>query len=188
MRRSQDFSYPSNLEETLYTLRPALVLVDMLPGFLSDFTPKTVNLLVENQIRVMTYASRLNLPLAVLEFEGYGKTIPTLEGAARRLLNVKYFSKDCNNGFTSNQFKTQIETWNPSSLFFMGVNANCCVLDTAKAGHDFGYTPLTSECVIAESGASECVIDESNGLPGLYRARDWFKKNGIYLGGSSENT
>ncbi len=170
MSKPQSFDYPASLEDALFSFRPTVVLVDMQTGFMPRFISEDVPLRIAlNQKRVIDHCATYDLPLAILEYEDRGLTLGYLKTAAERVPRKEYFTKFDDDGFTSEPFRNQLQEWNSSYLFFMGMTAGACVLDTAITGHYVrGYKVMSAECVIGSP------------LGRLEEARNFFLSQGHY--------
>ena len=127
----------------------AVVIVDMQQKLLEKIALEKRDRIIQHQIRVIQYCSANGIPVAVLEAFGYFSTIAELHDCLFPL-KVRGFRKSDNNGFTNSEFAEYLKEIGIKSLFFMGVYAGACVVDTARGGLDSGFNVATSEEVIAQ--------------------------------------
>jgi len=128
----------------------AVVIVDMQQDFLKIISPEKRDRIIRNQIRVIRYCSANEIPIVVLEISKYSDTIAELQEHLVLPLRTRKFQKKVDNGFTNPEIKGYLKGLNIKSLFFMGINADACVMRTAEGGLHSGYDVATAEEVIAQ--------------------------------------
>ncbi len=152
----------SNLEQKLQgDLHFGIVLVDMQPRFLEHgFYPYESHEMITEQKRVLTAARDYDLPVLVFETDGYGDTIPALQDLIEQIPRTTTFGKRYDDGFEI--YESIIQHPNPgifpqdwlqeqgvNALYFMGINGNACVTETASSAQELNFTIATSNQVIA---------------------------------------
>jgi len=149
----------------------AIVLVDMQAGFVGGLRTGSLKRIVPNQKRVLKLASNRRIPVAVLEFKGYGETLPELTELAKACPGYTAFEKYVDSGFSSGAFISWLENHaKAKSLFLMGINAGYCVKATAAGAIRRGYKIVIHPDMIA--GMSHHRDDDHIG---------WYRKNGTVI-------
>ena len=152
----------SNLKEKpLSGLKFGIVLVDMQEGFFErGFYPYEKSEMLREQKRVLEAAKEYDLPVLVFEMEGFGETLAPLEELIQQVPKHTTFSKYRQDGF---EIYGHLQSPNPevfpsdwlkeqgvNALYFMGINGNACVYETANSAQDlYNFTIATSNEVIA---------------------------------------
>jgi hypothetical protein len=155
--------------DPLANLSWGAILVDMQEYFVKDLKDEDRYRILPSQKRVIHACRRLDLPLAILEYANDGETLPELRVIISEVPRHKYITKSRNDGFKNKELHKYLQTEQVNALLFMGMNASCCVLKTAKHARKLGYTIATSIDLIAnEIGVSDdCSVT-------------WYERNGIY--------
>lgn len=122
----------------------AVILIDMQTDFVRKFDPLALQELVDNQTILLEQARLAKVPIAVLEFHGYGNTIHALNQVLRKDPFCPYFSKDRNSGFSCRSFTSWLECKAFRTLLLTGINAHACVKATAASALDAGYEVVTA--------------------------------------------
>ena len=143
-----------------------VLLIDMQPRLLSLVREKEK--LIENQIEIIRWCAKEDIPLVVLEFEGAGETIDVLRKEIEKVPRVKTIQKKHDDGFTSQKLEKQLKIFDSKTLLLMGINADYCVKETAIGAMKKGFVIATSNALI--SGWR--VHSSDNSLP-------FYKENGI---------
>ena len=152
----------------------AVVIVDMQEDFLKLIPPEKMGVMIKNQINVIKYCAGESIPVVALEACGYRITIAELNCYFSQL-QIKTFGKRENDGFTNSGFLGYLRELKVKRLFFMGVNAGACVVDTAAGGLNSGFGVVTAEGVIAQPEHWDAI---------LYR-KLFGEKGRLYLDGGS---
>jgi isochorismate hydrolase len=169
IRTAQNLDYPEALDSFLLTLRPGIILVDMQDDYFGSLY-KNIPRLIENQSRVLKLCAEHHLNVAVLEDAQFrGTTSPLLE-LISKVEGAYYYSKHVNDGFTNPRFTRRVRSWNNPNLFYMGIYADACIIQTAETGRRLGYTPHSSDAVISDISVGH-----------LKTVRSWFRQNGGYF-------
>lgn len=115
-----------------------------------------------------------DIPLFVLEFKNYGKTIPELRTEIKEVPRKSFITKSYNNGFRKTGLDEMPEMRRADSLLLMGINASYCVLDTAKCAVEKRYRVITAEDLIANGTDIDPDVTMND-------ARKWFMKKCVLL-------
>ncbi|NTU99339.1 cysteine hydrolase [Candidatus Falkowbacteria bacterium] len=148
----------------------AVVLIDMQDEYVCKLRNGESKRIIPNQVTVLKYCNKMNIPVIVLEYRGCGNTLTGLMKEARKNRKFKLFIKDYNSGFRMPELNEYLQELGVKKIFFMGINADWCVKDTAEDALKYGYEIMTSNEVI--SGQDHHRRD--NNVP-------WFVNNGCYL-------
>lgn len=163
----------NNGEEAQKNSSVAVLIIDMQDCFLEDMPRKKRERLIKNQIEVIHYCIKYDIPVIALEFKDRGKTIKQLSRLIENVPRREFVTKNLNNGFHNPELEDVLKLWEVKKLLLMGVNASACVLDTADGGNKKGFVIATSENLIADNIRSEI-------LNGAGKKLSWYKKKGIY--------
>lgn len=134
----------------------AVLLIDMQDRFLKDLSEKTREILIEEQINLIDDCSRMKVPIIVLEFKSFGKTIPKLASEIGKLKEVTVIEKDFNSGFEETNLDLVIKRLGVQRLVLTGINASFCVRSTAWAALSRGIEVITSYPLIADCDCNNC--------------------------------
>lgn len=169
VKRSNGKSIEDKIDEGV---RIGVVIVDMQKHFLKNIHRKKRKEIITQQKKILECCSHHDIPVIRLQLRRYGETIPELERYLIRIpRSVKHW-KDYEDGFDYPAY--QFNEWGIEYLFFMGVNADACVLTNAKIALAKGFRVFTSEEVIAQP--------QGWNSESFSRYRRWFGDNGrIYL-------
>ncbi len=165
----QNLTYPESLDNVLLAIHPGVILIDMQEGYLGSLG-KTIPQLIENQSRVLRLCAEHNLKVAVLEYIQFDGTISPLAKLVSQIEGAYYYTKHVNSGFSNPRFTKRVRSWNNPNLFYMGIYADACVVDTAEDGRRLGHTPISSDAVIFTPNVDD-----------LKDVRTWFKRRGRYF-------
>jgi len=147
----------------------AVVLIDMQEDFLMKVIQKSKDRILTNQIIIIRHCAENDIPVIVLEGDGYGPTIPLLIEEVVKVPRHEIIIKSAYSGFSNKDFESHLDDLKISSLALMGVNAGACVLLTAEDALNKGFLVKTSEEVIAAS----IFHNKNNHIP-------WYKSNGAH--------
>lgn len=153
----------------------AVLLIDMQEIYLTNVSDEEKKREIPYQLEVLDYCKKNNLPVFVLEFAGFGDTIPILKDKIDSSDKKSYIIKTCRNGFHETSLDEQLKSENIKHLLLMGLYASACVRSTAENALDRGYNILTSKDLIADEN-SDSYDPESTVL----ESRWWYKEKGIY--------
>ncbi|MDP2908607.1 MAG: isochorismatase family cysteine hydrolase [Nanoarchaeota archaeon] len=128
----------------------AVLLIDMQAPFLKSILTEEQTKEIPYQIGVLDYCKQKNIPVFVLEYEGYGPTIEVLKEKVDSLEKKVYVTKSCDDGFTGTDLAEQLRKHNIDTLLLMGINATACVISTAEGALDAGFKIMTSKDLIAD--------------------------------------
>lgn len=159
-----------------FSERPyAVIVVDMQDRFLAGIDPEELEREIPNQLSVIEFAQRRNIPVYVLEFAGFG---PTTEVLASKILEGDYEAliKFHDDGFAVTSLNEVLAGRGVQHLVLMGVNASACVLRTAQGAVSRDYEVITSPSIIEDVA----YFDNMN------ESADWYKQNGLWFGTAEE--
>ncbi len=148
----------------------AVLLIDMQTEFVKSLPRGEKERIVPAQIEVIRRCGREGIPLFVIEYERGGDTLIELsqevEGikATTRVIRM---SKSENSAFLGTNLKKTLRALGVKRLFLMGINAGCCVKETAEDAIKSKFSIVTSPEVV--SAALHHSQDHSIG---------WYGKNG----------
>lgn len=152
--------------DKLKTENLALIIIDMQDSFLKT---KEKLELIEKQIPVIKFCMMKNIPIAIFEYDGEDTNILIKES----LLNYTYkktFIKHTDDAFYVRYFNIWLEINKINTILLMGVNACCCVYDTAKSITKNGFNLITIGDLIA-GYCPDC----------LEPTKSWYAENGVYF-------
>jgi len=145
-----------------------VILIDMQKLFIKQLKKSEESLIIVNQILMIRWCVKNNIPIVVLEYKGVGETINILAKELKGVRNLTKIIKPHNNGFSNTELDDMLINMGARNLFFMGINASVCVKSTAKGAIEKGYSIMTSENVISEER------DGDKSIP-------WYIKNGTVI-------
>ncbi len=145
-----------------------VLLIDMQDSFIDSEEKKMI---ISNQIEMLEFCKKNDIPLMVIEYIDEGKTVDQLLKKIAELPpeNVHNITKSHDNAFSNTGLNELLISIQAKTLFVMGVNACACVWETALCAFNEGYNIITSKDVIA--GCGKC---------SLHDEEIWFKKNAHY--------
>ncbi len=145
------------------TGRSALIVIDMQPRFITrggnDRKPaniKKVNDVITAQAEAIKKARAYGIPIVFIEYEGsFGDTNSILKDAAKNYGRVKYFKKNSDGMFESdNKYRVDLIDFlkknNVSTLVITGANGGACVLASIQGSLDGNCTVLAYSNGIAD--------------------------------------
>jgi isochorismate hydrolase len=151
-----------------------ILLIDMQEYFLSDFVDSARYALVESQLDFLRSVRRVDLPVAVLEYKDCGNTLSELRREVDLTSVHQYITKPTNNGFHGTRLDKLLLAWNVNNLILMGINADACVLETARSAVLKDYKIWTANRLIANVSR-----EHDAALNGTFQ--HWYKANGKYF-------
>jgi len=149
----------------------AVVLVDMQTKFVTQLRNREMSRIIPNQLKVIDFCSKRNIPVVVLEYSNCGDTVNKLKARLKKVRDVTVIEKHFDDGFHKTNLNKVLKKRKIKTIIFMGINADCCVKDTASTAVSLGYKILTSNDLI--SGQPHHSTDNSAW---------WYEKNGLYFG------
>jgi len=87
----------------------------------------------------------------------------------KKVPRFKIIKKKRDNGFYDTKLSSHLDTLEVGALLFMGINADCCVMETAEAGISSGFKIITASDLL--SGMRHHSLDNS---------RNWYIENGTF--------
>jgi nicotinamidase-related amidase len=131
------------------THRLAVLLIDMQASFLAE-VHRTARARVANaQLRIIDECARLSVPLIVVEFKGYGKTVGVLQQPLSSLPH-HLVEKSCPNAFGYTRLGRLLRQLDVTKILLTGVYTGGCILNTAHGAKRDGFAFVTAEDVVAE--------------------------------------
>ncbi len=125
------------------------------------------------QKEVLSFAAEKDYPIAVLEYNGSGKTISQIDKLTKRSKRRILIEKEHNNGFLRTELGMYLKSAKINKLCIRGINGPYCVKATAEGALKEGLEIVTSESLIgAQSG--------SNQQRDLIDSYSWFDNNGDF--------
>ena len=148
-----------------------VVLIDMQAPFVRRVRKRVRARIISTQQQVISACIERDVPIVVLEYVNHGRTIHKLREVLERVPRKVFITKSNDDGFEEDGLREALEVFGNKTLLLMGVNADACVLKTAKSAVDLGYRVQTSENLIA-SGNS--IIFHLN-------YKEWYLQNGCFI-------
>jgi nicotinamidase-related amidase len=151
----------------------AVLLIDMQDCFVSYLRKGEKERIVPNQIEVIRKCQKNNIPIVVFELvpEKYGHTINELISVLKENgERIKIIQKEHNCCFYETSLDMYLQSIGIKKLLLMGINADCCVKETAESAKNLGYQIVTSNSLI--SGQTHHSHNNN---------ANWYIKNGLFL-------
>ena len=145
-----------------------VILIDMQQYFIRGLKKENKERIIANQIFIIKWCAQENIPIVVLEYEKYGKTIDVLIKELKEVKYLRVISKSRPDGFYDTKLAYTLNQVNADNLFLMGIDANVCVRSTAIGAMVNGFKFITSEDVI------DGVRNDDNSIP-------WYRENGTVV-------
>lgn len=152
----------------------AVLLIDMQEKFVRKLERGKKEQLVRAQSAVIRHCAAKDTPLIVLEYEKYGPTIEALRAEAGKVPGVTIITKSKDNGFLGTDLHRTLDAFGVQSFLVMGINASCCVFETAHDAITKGYRICTASDLIADS------VSLHDYYPG-WHPENWYSTNGVFL-------
>ncbi len=128
----------------------AILLIDMQRSFVLQLDVADRVKIVARQRRVLTQCIKHNTPVVILEFRGYGATLPSLMERVAKVPRTFSILKEDNDGFENTELHELLSKLDVTSILLMGINASYCVLETAKSAIRLSYSITTAGDLIAD--------------------------------------
>lgn len=142
------------------------LLIDMQDNFIDR---EEIMDLIPNQISVLNFCCKNNIPIIVIEkSEGGNTNRPLLDAINNN--NYYKIEKPCNDGFIKTTLQELLEKNNAKTLLIMGINACACIWETTITAKKKGYEIVTSEDLIT-GYCKNCTQEHKE---------EWYKANTIY--------
>lgn len=154
----------------------AVVLVDMQIGFYErGGTTDTQELkdLVAKDKELLEWAVENDVPVLVLEYQGFKNTDPKLMSVIENYTHA-VIEKNRDGGFdgqSEDAVINQLKEWGVDTLIVAGINGCCCVKQTALGAIRNGLDVMTSSDIVGNI----------NQNPPLYPNQSWFFKNNKFV-------
>lgn len=149
----------------------AVVLVDMQREFVDSLEPKERKRIIPAQKKILKSCAKKDIPLVVIEYSSFGETIKELQEHIKKIATVRTIIKAVNDGFARTDLNATLREFGVREIFFMGVNASVCVLETAKSALEEGYKIVSAESVIADS----------HWVSDFDKSKRWYLENGTFF-------
>jgi nicotinamidase-related amidase len=148
------------------------VLIDMQQEFVSTLETKTRDELVAAQTAVIRHCVAKDVPLVVLMYREQGAVIQELRLEIRKVPRIAVIVRDEYDGFYRTGLEQTLDMFGAESLLLMGINASCCVRQTAETALQKKFRIITASDLIADSSS---VIGPTRGTEG------WFKRKCVLV-------
>jgi len=130
----------------------AVLVVDMQYGSGLFFHKDHWNELIKNQVAILEFCKKNDIPAYLLEMRTYGETVASIWDAFIKVPRAAYlFRKEYGDAFYKTDVRKVLREWNISKVFISGVNASVCVYQTAIGAKKSGLDVITADNVIADS-------------------------------------
>lgn len=150
-----------------------VILVDMQEYFLQNIDLLKRAKIINEQIKVIWFCIKNNIPIVVLEYRRCGPTINQLLSEIKKVPINKFVLKDYDNGFDETGLEEILNDLGGKNLLFMGVNANVCVRLTAEGALIRNFKIISSDDLIT-------------GPKHQNDHTEWYIKNGVYFNSTEE--
>lgn len=124
----------------------AVLVIDMQPAYLADLDRATRLRLIQNQVEVVSYYDRKNVPVIGVELEEQGRTIPIL----RKYFKEKPVRKWSRDGFFKTNLADKVRKTRSTTLIMMGIFRSECVYTTAETALALDFKVYTASSLIAD--------------------------------------
>jgi nicotinamidase-related amidase len=143
-------------------MHSAVLLIDMQPKYLQLLSYQQQRALEREQLHVLDYCTHRDVPVALIEYNASGTTLPRLLGAVRAVPRKGFYEKWQPDAFSVQGLERQLNEWDCNRVFLMGVFASQCIRTTALSAAQLGFTVGTQPSVIAEQPPEDLtdILDE----------------------------
>jgi nicotinamidase-related amidase len=131
------------------THRLAVLLIDMQAKYLADVQREARARVAHTQLRLIGECTQLSVPLIVVEFKGYGKTVGVLQQPLSSLPH-HLVEKSGPNAFGYTRLGHLLRQLDVTKILLTGVYTGGCILNTAHGAKRDGFAFVTAEDVVAE--------------------------------------
>ncbi len=129
----------------------AVLLIDMQPYFTRCLARKERKKIISAQRELLDWCAGKDIPVVVLEFNGFGDTIRILKKEFGKIPRCGTIVKERNDGFHGTELLDHLRALDVETLLLTGINAGACVKDTAKSAISHGFKIITCEKLISGS-------------------------------------
>ena len=150
----------------------AVLIIDMQDFFLKKVTKENRDRIIPDQIKIIDFCAKNNVPIIVLEYKNRGNTTKILKEKLQKLSNVQIIVKEYNSGFRGTHLDEILGNMKVKNILLMGINASGCVQDTAIGALHRGYKILTASMVIASFSEKD---------KNLATSEKWYPRKGKYF-------
>ncbi|MBI4993682.1 isochorismatase family protein [Candidatus Wolfebacteria bacterium] len=144
-----------------------VVIVDMQDEFLIHISDKEERNLIRNQIEIIEYCAKKDIPIITLEYHGFGETTNALKRKLKKVSRVKIVVKFSDNGFVETELENYLRQWNAKTILLTGIFANRCVRSTGQGALGKGFKIATANSLLCE-------------LRGDFKDMWWFNRVGLF--------
>ncbi len=135
----------------------AVLVIDMQPLYLSKLDTNTRLALDKNQLEVVSYYARRNVPVFGVEMDEQRRTIPML----RRYFSRLPIRKEYRDGFHFTNLKEKLKREQCTDIVMMGLFRSECVAATMEGARLGGFQIYTANSLIADNPSNvERVTDD----------------------------
>jgi len=129
----------------------AVVIVDMQKTYVGYTTKQKRERLVQAHRQILEVCAKQNVPVAVLEMDCDGGTIPDLGEMLRQLPRLEFMTKSRADGFWRTFLAHHLYHWKSRELLITGCLASACVRATTEAALFRDFKVRTAETLIADA-------------------------------------
>ncbi len=155
--------------------KTGVLIIDMQDFFLKLLPESNKNRLISSQRRVLRTAQMLDMPVALIEFQGFGRSHPDIRSHYRTTKRKTQISKESPSAFSATSLCDWLRAQEVSDLHLMGIWADYCVRDTANDAIAMGFRLSSSRDVL-----------EGMGSYWKENTQELFTRNGAYFPHSGE--
>lgn len=165
----------NNFESNKYR-KIAVLLIDMQNVFVNHLRCGAKEKIIPKQIEIIRKYAKNNIPVYVIELSNtdFPKDImslnPQISKELEKFKNKILIVKNKDNAFTDTDLEKLLSEQKITHLLLMGVNAQGCVLETAKTAIEKGFKIMTAATLIA--GQPTDIEDD---------CAPWFTENGLFF-------
>ena len=149
----------------------AVLLIDMQDHFVRQLDTVERARIIAGQCEIIRQCAARDIPLLVIELVGFGETLDILKKDIEKVLRTIPITKSGGDAFYGSDLEQELRSLARTTLILMGVNASCCVLDTAFTARALGFNVLTADNLIADDWRYHRE----------WKRRDWYEKNGTFF-------
>lgn len=130
---------PFGMNQKNETEQYGVLIIDMQEKFIKDHKDYSIQEKISSQQRLLNACTVLDLPVAVLEYESNGETIPQITDYALKVPKNKFIIKIWDDGFHKTDLAHLLAEWGVNHLILAGINSGVCVKETARGWRDSGF-------------------------------------------------
>lgn len=128
--------------------KSAVLIIDMQLNFLWGFRREERERLILSQIPVLEMARKYKIPVFVVEYKNFGKTVEELSVFLKIMDKVTYIKKKFDDAFKETSLQEELTHAHVKNIFLMGIHMDACVWSTAKSARKNDFSLFTNPLVI----------------------------------------